>query len=182
MTRVRWSLAGVVCLAVLTTACPPPAPPPVEMPADSLGDSTVGAVYSHTITATGGTGALSYSATGLPAGLAIDSGSGAISGTPSASGDFSVEITATDEKAVSASQAYPLKIYDAVTIQTASLPDATASSVYTATLRAQGGKAPVVLSQTAGTLPSGLTFTAATGVIAGTPDTAGASGPLAFQA
>ncbi|HZN94696.1 MAG TPA: putative Ig domain-containing protein, partial [Myxococcales bacterium] len=183
MTRVRWSLAAAVCLAVLTTGCPEPQPPPpVEMPADDLGDGTVGVTYSHTITATGGTGALSYSATGLPAGLSIDSGSGAISGTPAASGDFSVEVTATDEKGVNASQAYPLKIYDAVTIQAVTVPDATVGAAYTTTIRAQGGKPPVTFSLGSGTLPSGLTLDAATGVVSGTPDTAGASGQLAFQA
>ena len=114
MSRVRWPLAGVVCLAVLTTACPPP--PAVTMPTDSLGDGTVGAAYSHTITATGGQGTLSYTATGLPAGLSMGSG-GDITGTPAASGDFTVTVSAADSKGASASKDYPLKVYDAVAFQ-----------------------------------------------------------------
>ncbi len=180
MSCVRRPLAGVVCLVLFATACPQP-PNPVAMPADELGDTTVGASYSHTITATGGTGALSYAATGLPAGLSIDAGSGAITGTPAAEGDFTVEVTAADEKGQSASERYSLKVFPAVSFQTASLPDGTAGAPYSATLRAQGGKAPQVLSQTGGTLPAGLTFDAATGVLSGTPSAAGASGPLTFQ-
>src|SRR5205823_10033877 len=86
MSRVRWTLAGAISLFIFTTACPPP-PPPIVMPADDLGDGTVGASYSHTLAATGGKGALGYAATGLPAGLSMDAGSGAISGAPAAAGD-----------------------------------------------------------------------------------------------
>ncbi|HEV8555523.1 MAG TPA: M4 family metallopeptidase [Actinophytocola sp.] len=58
--------------------------------------STVGVATSLQMTASGGTGALTWSATGLPTGLAISAGTGLISGTPSTAGTFTVTVTATD--------------------------------------------------------------------------------------
>ncbi|WP_433050271.1 putative Ig domain-containing protein [Dactylosporangium sp. CS-033363] len=46
--------------------------------------------------ATGGTGALTWAATGLPAGLALNAGTGAITGTPSTAGTSIVVLTVTD--------------------------------------------------------------------------------------
>ena len=54
----------------------------------------VGAAFSYQITATNGP--TSYNATGLPAGLSIDTGTGAITGTPTAAGTTSVTISATN--------------------------------------------------------------------------------------
>lgn len=53
--------------------------------------------------------ALVFTATGLPAGLAIDAASGAIGGTPTADGDFSVVVKATDTVG-EASKTLPLKV------------------------------------------------------------------------
>ncbi|GIH10018.1 hypothetical protein Rhe02_80850 [Rhizocola hellebori] len=47
-------------------------------------------------TASGGTAPISWSASGLPTGLSINSSSGAISGTPTAAGTFNVNVTAVD--------------------------------------------------------------------------------------
>lgn len=180
MSLGRWSLGGVLSL-VLLSACPPPANPPIVMPADSLGDTTVGVAYSKTLTATGGTGTLTYSATGLPAGLAM-SGSGAISGTATASGDFTVAVQVTDTAGQVGNQSYPLKVYDAVAIATASLPNGVESAAYSATIVTSGGKPPVALTQTSGTLPAGLAFTASSGLVSGTPTAPGPSGPQVFRA
>ena len=59
---------------------------------------TVGTAASLQIKATDSASGqtLTYSATGLPAGLSINSGTGLISGTPTASGSSSVTVTATD--------------------------------------------------------------------------------------
>jgi hypothetical protein len=69
--------------------------------------SVVGTAASLQISATdtaGGT--LSYSASGLPAGLSINSSTGLISGTPSATGTSNVTVTATDSTGPSGSATF----------------------------------------------------------------------------
>jgi hypothetical protein len=58
-----------------------------------------GTAYAYTVSASGGTGPYTYSATGLPAGLTIGAATGTISGTAPTVGTattYSVTITATD--------------------------------------------------------------------------------------
>ncbi|HEX4291269.1 MAG TPA: protein kinase [Trebonia sp.] len=69
--------------------------PAISITTGSLPAGTVGAAYSATVSATGGTGAATWAASGLPGGLTINSTTGTISGTPNASGSFPVTITAT---------------------------------------------------------------------------------------
>jgi subtilase family serine protease len=58
--------------------------------------STTGTADSLTLTASGGATPYSFSASGLPTGLSINSSTGVISGTPSASGTFNVTATVHD--------------------------------------------------------------------------------------
>jgi hypothetical protein len=62
-----------------------------------LPGATVGSSYSAvTLTASGGASPYVFSATGLPTGLTLNSSTGVISGSPTQSGNFTVNITATD--------------------------------------------------------------------------------------
>ena len=67
-------------------------PPVITSPLTASGNQ--GTPFSYTITATNSP--TSYNATGLPAGLTIDTATGIISGTPSVSGTFNITITATN--------------------------------------------------------------------------------------
>ena len=67
-----------------------------------------------------------------------------------------------------------------VAISTTALPDAQVGIAYDATLAARGGTAPYVWSLTAGTLPAGLTLSAA-GILAGSPSASASNVPLTFK-
>jgi kumamolisin len=70
--------------------------------------STVGTAVSLQITATDSASGqtLTYSATGLPAGLSISSSSGLISGTPTTATSYSVTVTAKDTTSASGSASF----------------------------------------------------------------------------
>lgn len=78
----------------------------------ALPPGKVGVPYSQTISATGGSGSYTWSATGLPAGLSIGGSSGVITGTPtSATGSpFQVVVKVTDGASASATKTYSLII------------------------------------------------------------------------
>jgi uncharacterized protein (TIGR03437 family) len=79
----------------------------------SLPAGQVGAAYAATaVTAIGGSGSYTWSATGLPAGLGIGAATGIISGTPTANSGspYAVQVTATDSNSAKATRAYSLTI------------------------------------------------------------------------
>ncbi len=122
------------------------APAPGGLPGGS-----VGTAYSQTITVTGGIAPYSFSATGLPAGLALNAATGTISGTPTTAGSYTLTITVTDANGATGSSTYNV----AVGIQA---PVAGASAV---TVAANGGATTVPLSLTGGAATSVAVATAA---------------------
>jgi hypothetical protein len=62
-----------------------------------------------------------------------------------------------------------------LTITTSSLPDGQVNANYHETLAASGGTAPLTWEISSGNLPAGLNLTGSTGIISGTPTTAGTS-------
>ncbi len=136
--------------------------------------------YSFTMNAAGGTPSYTWAATGLPAGLTIDTTTGIISGTPTATGTSTVTITVTDTSVVppnqthlTASKTLPLTVNAGLAITTSALANGFTGFGYTATLAATGGTTPYTWS--ASSLPAGLTIDPTTGVISGTPTAVGTS-------
>lgn len=157
---------------------------PIAITPASLSAGTQGVAYpSVTLTATGGTGSYTWSATGLPPGMSL-SMAGVLSGTPGASGSFTLAVTVVDTASHSATANLPLSIaapaapplpppptYQPLTITTSSLPNGTIGVSYGSLgLGASGGSG--IYSWSIGGLPAGLSGSAA-GVITGTPTASG---------
>ena len=151
-----------------------------------LNDGNVGVAYSTTLTATGGTKPYSWSLKkgSLPAGLALDGATGAITGTPTASGTSGALVFAVSDlyKTVGLSGSLTVKIDPLVQVTTTSLPSGTQGSAYTSSLTATGGSGVYTWSLKSGTLPAGLSLNASTGEISGTPAAASIFSGLVFQA
>ncbi|MDX8450143.1 putative Ig domain-containing protein [Mesorhizobium sp. VK3C] len=148
-------------------------------PAGTL-TAAYGAPYSQQFSASGGTTPYTYSvsAGSLPAGLLLDASSGLLSGTPTQTGLFSFSIKATDSSIgtgapFSRTQNYVLQIgAPSITIDPATLPNASAGSTYSVTITASGGVGPYSFLVTSGALPTGLSL-APSGDLSGTPTQSG---------
>ena len=149
----------------------------------TLPNGTVGVAYSQTLTATGGTTPYTWTITSgtLPNGLSLSS-SGVISGTPTTAGGLtSITFQVTDSASKTATKALSITINSATpSVTTSTLPNGTVSVAYSQTLTATGGTTPYTWSIASGTLPTGLSLSSS-GVISGTPTTAGGPTSITFQ-
>lgn len=153
----------------LVINCPTITVNPTTLPA-----GTRGTAYSRTFTQTGTTGAITWSRSAgtLPPGLTL-SASGVLSGTPTQAGSFSFTVRAADSGGCSGTRAYTLTINcPTITVNPATLPAGTRGTAYSRTFTQTGGVGAIAWSRSAGTLPTGLTLSAA-GVLSGTPTVAG---------
>jgi uncharacterized protein (TIGR03437 family) len=137
----------------------------------SLPAGQVGVAYAATaVTATGGSGSYTWSATGLPAGLGIGSATGIISGTPTTNSGspYTVQLTVTDANSAKVTRSYSLTINaapvnlplvagvaNAASGQTAIAPN-TWVSIYGANFAAAGFSDDWSKSITGGNLPTTL--------------------------
>ncbi len=112
--------------------------------------------------------------TQLPAGLALNASSGAVSGTPTAAGAFNFTAKVTDNtkpSALVAVKALPGVISGGLGILIGTLPDAVRDTPYFATIGAAGGTPPYSWSTSPLDFPAGLSFSS--GTISGTPTDTG---------
>ena len=132
---------------------------------------TVGAAFNYQITASNSP--TSYNATGLPAGLSVNTSTGDITGTPSAAGTTSVNLSATNSSGTGTATL-------SLTVNASgSAPAITSSLIASATVgtafsyQITASNSPTSYNATG--LPAGLSVNTSTGVISGTPSAAGTS-------
>ena len=129
----------------------------------------VGTAGSFTVTATG-TPAPTFSESGaLPTGVALNSTTGVLSGTPAAntSGTYPITITAHNGIGSDSTQSFTLTVNQAPAFTSANNTTFAVGSAGTFTVTASGFPTTITFSEI-GTLPSGVTLTSA-GVLSGTP-------------
>jgi hypothetical protein len=169
---------------------PGPSPGPAPAPAlsittSSLPMATVGATYSTTLSASGGSGTKTWTVTAgsLPAGLSL-SANGVVSGTPTAQGTASFTANVSAGGASSQRQ-FSLGVAAGLEIAAPATTVAEVAVPLTIELNATGGSAPYRWELTQGSLPTHVGFigdqgNGSTALIKGVPATSG-SFPLTFR-
>ncbi len=135
---------------------------------------------SLTVTATGSPVPSLSESGALPTGVTFTNngnGTATLGGIPApgSEGNYPFVITASNGFGSNAVQAFDLIVVGPLGIGTLSLPDGTVGSQYFAGLTAIGGTAPYSWAVSAGSLPAGLNLDTTSGVVYGTPTTAGTS-------
>ncbi|HYG75303.1 MAG TPA: putative Ig domain-containing protein [Planctomycetota bacterium] len=149
--------------------------PPVTVTPLTLPGGVVYSAYNQTIAITGGTGTATFAVTtgSLPTGVSLNSTTGVLNGSPSATGTFNFTITATDSATATGQQAYTVIITaPTIVLAPATLPAGAIGSPLNAQLSATGGLAPYTFSIASGALPAGVALSPA-GVLSGIPTAGG---------
>lgn len=134
---------------------------------EALPSGVVGLPYSATVVASKGTSPYLFSAGSgsVPTGLTLSAG-GQLSGTPSVAGTYTFSVSVVDGASQKASQSYSVTIAQPLQLGPSTLPVVRTNTNYSATLQISGGTAPFTVSRTAGSLPPGLSLSAA-GLVSG---------------
>lgn len=158
---------------------------PPAITTTSLAEGVTGHAYNQTLAAIGGTTPYTWSVSvgALPTGLSLNASTGAITGTPSATGTTAFTVKVTDAAAKIATQPLSITVVSSIPtlsiVTTSPMPAGNVGIPYSQSVSATGGLPPYAWSLNSGSLPTGLSLNASTGAITGTPSTAGT---FTFQA
>jgi len=161
----------------LTVTVTPALVAPVFTAATPPTSAVVGTPYTYTFTATGYPAPeFTVTSGALPGGLTLNSTTGVVSGTPTTVGSATFTLTATNSAGTD-SQDYTVAAAAAAvapSITTDTLPAATVGTPYSATVTTTG-TGPITFTVSSGALPGGLVLGSSTGVVSGTPTSAGSA-------
>jgi uncharacterized repeat protein (TIGR03803 family) len=140
----------------------------------TLPKATVGIKYTQALSASGGKAPYTWSLLSgtLPDGITFSPSTGVFSGTPTkaASASFSIQVKDSEGTPATYNGTVGLAVVPpTLAITTTTIPTAQVGTNYSSVLATTGGTAPFTWSITAGTLPKGVAFNAASGVFSGTP-------------
>lgn len=144
----------------------------------ALPNATAGLAFSQSLVVSGGIAPYTATLSGaLPTGITFNPATLAFAGTPTESGTFTFDVTATDSTGGTpgtVTATYSLTVLvPTLSLSPETVQGATAGVTYTQAFVAAGGVAPYQYTLSAGTLPAGLTLDVSTGQLAGTPTQAG---------
>jgi Putative Ig domain len=148
---------------------------PMAVATTAVPQAQVGVAYEAALQASGGTAPYTWEvvAGALPVGIALNSTTGVLSGTPaavSAAVMVTFEVSDSSTPTQTNSISLPISVVaPQLRILTAALPAGTVGERYMMILSASGGTPAYSWSLTRGALPAGLSLDATTGVISGTP-------------
>mgnify|MGYP002625221099 CR=1 FL=1 len=145
----------------------------------SLPSGTTGTAYSQMLTADTSGVTWAVTAGSLPAGLTLDAATGVISGNPTSAGEATFTVTASKTGATSASKQFTITINAVqsravITIMNTELFSGIVGTPYRTELVATTTSSSALQwSVSSGSLPDGLSMSASSGIITGTPTKAG---------
>lgn len=153
----------------ITVACPA-----ITVSPSTLAYATVGSTYLQATAfsaSSAGSGTFTWSAGSIPTGMSFDSSGRKFTGVPTTAGLFNATVTATDANSCPGSVTIPFRVCPVISISPSTLANGAVGTAYSQTLTASGGTASYSWAVTSGSLPTGMTLSAA-GVLGGTPTVA----------
>jgi hypothetical protein len=168
MARVRLQLLATITLGE-------PGTDDLKLALD-LPTGNVGVAYVGSFIGSDGTEPYTYAvASGsLPTGLSLDTGTGAVTGTPTTVGDYEFTASVTDSafSPATVSKVVSIRITAGIVFsQRYALGEE--GIAYSSGISASGGTPPYMWTIASGSLPTSLSINASTGIVSGTPSAAG---------